>query len=392
MPGRPPISIFASTVDPEGLLEALLKAGTQVSITAGQGAGWREAEVTREGGPPVTLRHDPEYYAEASWSKQLPGMFGYFRQASTQVLALIRSFRFAVVVTAEGDESQDVASIICRHLDGAIFVPGALLDAEGRPLFSADGAVAEDAALPAPAPPHPSLLPRGALYDRAGRGSLAQPQIRAASCDELERLGFAGAYWLPQQPDTRLRPAEEIATRLMAFQAVFVWVARPEVPDVEVRRYAEQNQLLGELTGEDLATFEMPRRRANAERADTVGWRLENMWPLAWALGFESRPALEHGMIDSRMQAALEAFLPRPSRRRADWLEGAAVRSEEEIVRLEDLYYCAHHAVRSAQMGRATVPPTFHPIFDGGVVHERRHALTWLLAPGTSWDDTDLST
>jgi hypothetical protein len=26
------------------------------------------------------------------------------------------------------------------------------------------------------------------------------------------------------------------------------------------------------------------------------------------------------------------------------------------------------------------------------VVHERRHALTWALSPGTPWDETDLST
>jgi hypothetical protein len=29
---------------------------------------------------------------------------------------------------------------------------------------------------------------------------------------------------------------------------------------------------------------------------------------------------------------------------------------------------------------------------EGGVVHEHRHALTWVLSPGTLWEDTDLST
>jgi hypothetical protein len=39
-----------------------------------------------------------------------------------------------------------------------------------------------------------------------------------------------------------------------------------------------------------------------------------------------------------------------------------------------------------------TVPADFDPIANGGVIHERRHALTWALAPGVSWDDIDLST
>ncbi len=56
------------------------------------------------------------------------------------------------------------------------------------------------------------------------------------------------------------------------------------------------------------------------------------------------------------------------------------------------LFYCLHNAVRSAQCGDDTVPPGFDPIGNGGVVHERRHSLTWMLSKGIEWDDTDLST
>lgn len=31
-------------------------------------------------------------------------------------------------------------------------------------------------------------------------------------------------------------------------------------------------------------------------------------------------------------------------------------------------------------------------VFDGGAIHERRHALTWAISDGVSWDDTDLTT
>lgn len=55
-------------------------------------------------------------------------------------------------------------------------------------------------------------------------------------------------------------------------------------------------------------------------------------------------------------------------------------------------FYCCHNAVRSAQLGGKTVPDGFHPVMNGGVIHERRHALTWCLSPGVAWDDTDLST
>jgi hypothetical protein len=45
----------------------------------------------------------------------------------------------------------------------------------------------------------------------------------------------------------------------------------------------------------------------------------------------------------------------------------------------------------AAQLGGDTVPAGFHPIGGTGVVHERRHALTWLLSRD-AWDETDLST
>lgn len=49
--------------------------------------------------------------------------------------------------------------------------------------------------------------------------------------------------------------------------------------------------------------------------------------------------------------------------------------------------------VRGAQLGNASmVPARFHPVMDGGAIHERRHSLTWILSPGIDWDDTDMST
>jgi hypothetical protein len=71
----------------------------------------------------------------------------------------------------------------------------------------------------------------------------------------------------------------------------------------------------------------------------------------------------------------------------------AGAPAERKVQQLEDLFYCVHNAVRSAQLGHADrVPEGFHPVRDGGCIHERRHALTWTLSPGVDWDDTDLST
>lgn len=97
-------------------------------------------------------------------------------------------------------------------------------------------------------------------------------------------------------------------------------------------------------------------------------------------------------MIDRVTIRALFDFLPSLDHTIDAFLAGCTPRPDGDVDALEDLFYCAHNAVRSAQLGQDTVPPGFHPVADGGVVHERRHALTWTLSPGVAWSDTDLST
>ncbi len=191
----------------------------------------------------------------------------------------------------------------------------------------------------------------------------------------LKKLGFKVAPSLPTKRENHgLRPAKEIAARYRALRALFMWVSSPDPmkrPDVKAA-----------LTPEERAMYKLPREKARAYTG-MIGWRLENMWPLAWILGFDKKPPASGDMIDTKtIRAMLLDFEPKDQ----------AARSEDEVLDLEDLFYCAHNAARSAQLGGKTVPRGFHPIAGTGVVHERRHALTWATSPRVKWDDTDLST
>lgn len=221
--------------------------------------------------------------------------------------------------------------------------------------------------------------------------------IRAQNFARLARAGFRAAQWLPTERGERreLRPLEEIGARLFALDALFTWVAFPEesAASERVRMYASNNDAAAWMTAEERAIFELPRQVAHDEHAGTVGWRLENMWPLAWVLGFNAEPAFDGEMMPRELQRAmLLEFLPGLDKRVPDLLSRQQARGYAEVDALEDLFYCAHNAARSAQLGHDTVPPGFHPISGGGVVHERRHALTWCVSPGVDWDQTDLST
>ncbi len=212
----------------------------------------------------------------------------------------------------------------------------------------------------------------------------------------LEALGFRPANWLPM-PDVSktLRPASQIAARLMAMEALFTWVSAPPgaVPSSALMNYVARSLLRDWLTPDETKILDLPREEAHNAHVDVIGWRLENMWPLAWILGFEPTPNLQATQIDDKISAALiHDFLPGPDGSIDDLLSRTTPRPTDDVISLEYLFYCAHNAVRSAQLGGSTVPRGFHPVIHGGAVHERRHALTWSLAPGTAWEETDLST
>jgi hypothetical protein len=221
--------------------------------------------------------------------------------------------------------------------------------------------------------------------------------IRERNLALLNALGFRVAGSLPTvrlDGPTTLRPVGEIAARLAALAALFQWAAEvaADVPSADLRDYINANDLRHALTAEEAAILDLDRDAAIDGHSYNIGWRLENMWSLAWILGFEPQPALS-GMIDGDIIERMHVeFVRCPSDSVSGFLKRIAVRPVHVVDEVEDLFYCAHNAVRSAQLGGATVPDGFHPVIDGGGIHERRHGLTWALSPGTGWDDTDLST
>jgi hypothetical protein len=216
--------------------------------------------------------------------------------------------------------------------------------------------------------------------------------IRTETFALLKKRGFQPADSLPL-PDAKqtLRPVVEIAARLMALDNLFKWVAFPEAEasSKEVRQQLEANQLQVWLTKDENAIASLPRTEARKAHVETIGWKLENMWPLAWVLGHEPEPTIDTTLTDYPM---IEDFLLDLDATVDDLVRKSSLRTIQEVIPLEYRFYCTHNAVRSAQIGGETVPEEFHPILHGGAIHERRHALTWCLSPGVPWDDTDLST
>jgi hypothetical protein len=212
---------------------------------------------------------------------------------------------------------------------------------------------------------------------------MVRRKVRSKNLSHLNSLGFEVALSLPLRSGlSGFRPKEDIVARLGALEVLYTWVSRPGV-SLEPNTLAMFRDW---LTPDEQEILNLRRTEATDQFENTIGWKLENMWPLAWVLGFEHTPEVNGDEITSRTRdLILNHFMPA-------FATKFELRSRDEPTELEDLFYCAHNAARSAQLGGDTVPEDFDPVFHGGVIHERRHALTWCLSKNDSWEETDLST
>lgn len=231
-------------------------------------------------------------------------------------------------------------------------------------------------------------------------------EMRDANLAFLNQRGFHPATWMPlpcavglQSEETgfaggTLRPETEIAGRLLCHCAIFAWGSAPPEFEERIADFVESSTLRPLMTADEAEIINMPKDEAGAEFAHIVGWRLENMWSLAWILGVAEQPSATTGQLSQETSGALMSlFLPEFTVTVDSLLAQGQTQPIESIIQVEDLFYLAHNAVRAGQTGhQEQLPDDFDPIADGGAIHERRHSLTWSLAPGADWDETDLST
>ncbi|NLS91637.1 MAG: DUF4272 domain-containing protein [Planctomycetaceae bacterium] len=312
---------------------------------------------------------------------------------------------FPVVVAFESmAHAQQFAAAMPEMFDGGGSIPGFVVDGVDlvKPLPQGCGLLLN------PETSDCVVLPPG-LVDKlrtieprpdwrlpAKGGGPEAEAVRARAMAFLKDRGFSPADWLPLPDMTRkVRPVSEVAGRLMALGALFMWASAPEdaIPTKALQKHLKRNKLGKWLTKNEAACMSLSRKKARNEHGGSVGWRLENMWALAWVLGFDAEPTIEASQIDHAIvHRMLFEFLGGLDGTVEGLVQKSKLRSASEVNAMEDRFYCAHNAVRSAQTGEDTVPKGFHPVMHGGVVHERRHSLTWCLSAGTAWEDTDLST
>jgi hypothetical protein len=340
-----PITLFARIADPAKVAQRLRELVPAVAID-GPDDAWSKAVVTFMRGKEkrsLTFSHDPNYYAEPNWSKQMNGMRGYFSRfpdtdRKERVLMLTTTFHFSLGTLfdpdfdPDGDPRLNIVFAIAELLDGVLFTPSSLRDAHGRILFGAGGEDEEDPE---------------AVWPRV-RGEVELSTPLGAAMHEASR---------PKPPDTEdedadAPTAERVARRALALTAVTARaiLEQDKANPKAASTYQDLLAWVSDLGNDDefepneWEVLQRPLGRLDQRGQIDSTWRLEGLVVLAWALGRFDIPPHDQlvelnplwrslGLLDADVSQAL--------------VTEAALRPRTEIGTLRNRMFALHWRLRN---------------------------------------------
>ncbi len=266
------------------------------------------------------------------------------------------------------DDALDAYAAWATQANALCFLPdGSVRDPSGRVLASrGEPAPDADATLPYPA-------------DAEAR--------KARSLAALQAMDVRTPASLPPvigADELVLRPAEEVARRMLALFAVAV-----RAESLNGGEPMSPEQIYARVPAAQAALS--PRERAFMQDAAPepqqiidFAWRYEALALLQWALGLIDELPLPQAICDVPRTARIALEHPDEA-----YVVAARLRHASELLDALDLHQRLHWAVRQARLQQAEAPAGLEP----GVIAERHHALNWLVGfEDKPWDEVDTPT
>ncbi|MDB4614202.1 DUF4272 domain-containing protein [bacterium] len=327
------IIIYSHRIDPAGvarLVSELAPHATQV----GENDNWTKISVvTRKKSllrkqQALILVHDDQYYDGPGWQKHRLEFATYLSEfpasrIKPDIIRLIHTFRFALSVPCEGlsiddqGERMRILKAVCKHLDGVMFVPWSLRDAEGRVLLDTSRQPHPQAVIPKMPPRSPVLESDGDLDDE------------------------------PEPPT-----AERVARRTLALAAIATRATMElDFGNNDTGFYEKHAELLEWVAGLDIDDeFEpqewkvLQRPVGKLEEQDFINamWRVEGLAVLAWALQLHPLPAYDELVTPMELYAAIGVFEADAGSR---LVENAKLAGVEELNKMRDHMLAFHWRV-----------------------------------------------
>lgn len=409
-----PINIFSRRVDPRGVVEVLRRSGFKLQ-TQGPDDDWQEIVLTVRPGNLLrrprlmTFGHNSEAYDGKEWPRQVMGMQGYFSRfpdipLKREILRMIGALQFVLAVPQHDldidadDERLALVYAVCQHLDGVIFTPSSLRDAQGRILIRADGEFDPEAVLP----------------------QLPQSQGDSNESDETDDEP------VPPTPERVARRA--LAQTAVAARASLEFDA-PQLDDPESQRerllkWIESLEIGDELEPDEWKVLQRPMGRLERQDHIDAMWRVEGLAVLAWALRCHELPPDDELIVPAELYRSMCLFdaeagrelLRSPELRAAEELEAMRIhllmlhwRLRDYSIRPQAMDFVAFSqscwlgsfdisGFRIVDNDLAIRGTAIHETDEetrsmaGSLANERHLAINWLRGDSAIYSETDTST
>jgi hypothetical protein len=406
-----PITIYSFRIDPLGVLSVLRTLEPSLRVV-GPEENWDKIIITgskRFGkkAPTLTITHDEDFYNGAEWPNHLLGMQGYFSRfpetnRKPGIIQKLGNLGFILGTIADpeidlnsNDERSRFILAIAKHLDGLIFSPSALRDAEGRVLIASDGSSDTDAVLPQ----YPVLI-----------------SMEDAGETELE-------------PPSRKR----MATRTLALAAVSARglleggccaTEKHETDRKEILSWIQSVGIEDELEPDEWKVLQRPVGSLDRQAAVDASWRVEGLAVLAWAFHRAELPPYDQQIEPAKLYAALECWDEKAGK---EFLASARSRPPEELAEFQTIILAVHWRLRQLSLDPRAIdfrkfsrdgwmaPFDLQPFriihgdlalgdypvskapkelleAAGSSAQERHLAINWLMGYSPTYSETDTST
>jgi hypothetical protein len=414
-----PISLFGHELNRTAVAKRMRELAGSVALDVPRDDGW--FELTATFGPfwsrkKLVLHYDPTYCSGPNWKQQMEGMRGYFSRfpdtpRKARVMTLTRTFAFTLGTVFHPhaadrtDPRWQAVLELAQLLDAVLFTPSALLDARGRVLFGAGGAVMENPA---------------AEWPRATEAADAGVSADAEDLEEGED---------DYEPDPPA--AERVAIRALALAALAMRGVLENAPKKEAAEthgrlvsWAREVGAEAEMEEYEREVLLTPPGSLHPQTQTNAMWRLEGLVVLLWALGRADLPPHDHetdpravfpaaGMLDAD---AARALLAAPVLRPRDEIAalrkrllGLHWRMRDFTIRPQAMDFA--HFAATAWFGPMDI--TSLPLVDGdlaiagkridrakppefgkaqSIAMERHLAVNWLWEGPELYSDADVST
>ena len=318
-----PICIYSRRGDLRGVAALLRQMAPDLRIE-GPDDRWTKIVIVGPGGA-LTFTHNPDLCdSSRDWGRHKLGLTDYLlrfprpKPIARSAFPLIDSFSIVLGTLwdpehRDNDHREDYVFAVVQHLDGVLFTPSTLYDAQGRILISAAGTTDPAAVMP--------KVP----FRESPLDDEAVPEAKSPTPERVARRALA----LAAVGARALLEDDWWWSRGKKHRRILAWVDDVGIGD--------------ELEPDEWSVVQrVPGRLGEQDHINST-WRLEGLVVLAWALGRFELPPHDHLANPQKLFKAVGVADAGKAR---DLLASATLRSAEELDRMSKILLAIHWRLR----------------------------------------------